>query len=127
MFYQELRHETEQTIRVGVILEVGKIPNVPILGAHLDWFYWRYLIKPDGTVVDIALNHAWADVPSCDGVYFLVLNCSDMDQKGVLTLYINDSSFLFHPIYLQFLVIDKNIYDSKYGEGRAIVSFPFSF
>ena len=113
---EELRYATSnQTVLLGVFLSKTKgCQRVPYSGLLLDWCYWRYLIKADGTVVDI-INRGWAEVPNCDGLYFLTLLSSDLNQKGVLTIYIHDDAFLGKPVFKQFMVIDENIYDAKYG------------
>lgn len=115
MFVQELRHETEQTVRVGVLLKKTKNnPLEPIYGALLNWFYWRYLVKADEALVDI-VNHEWSDIPCCEGLYYLTFTVLDTSIKGPLTLYIHDDNVLGKPILMHFMVIDKNTYDSKYG------------
>lgn len=120
---QELRHETEQTIVVGLFLEKKSrgYPINPYSGMSLDWCWWRYLIKSNGTVVDIS-SRAWEDVPNCDGMYFLTLLSSDVNRKGFLTVYIHDASFLGKPVVQYFQVVDKNVYDSKYGDELLKVS-----
>lgn len=111
----ELRHNTEQIVRVGVLLEYTKDnPHIPISGATLDWFWWRYLIKADGTVIDI-VNHTWSNIPNCDGMYFLTLTILDVNQLGHLIIYIMDETGLGKPIFMEFSVINKNSYDSKYN------------
>jgi hypothetical protein len=113
----ELRHNTQQTIRVGVLLaKTHKFedPMNPVYGALLEWYYWRYLIKPDGTVVDI-LNHTWSDIPNCAGCYFLTLTIQDTSLLGSLGLYLYDAASLGRPIFMNFNVIDKNVWDAKYG------------
>lgn len=111
----ELRHNTEQIVRVGVLLEYTRnTPINPIQGAALNWFWWRYLIKSDGTVIDI-ISHTWNDIPNCDGLYFLTLTEVDVNQLGFLILYIHDETGLGKPIFMEFNVINKNSYDSKYN------------
>ena len=85
---QELRHETEQTIVIGLFLEkqARGYPIIPYSGLFLGWCWWKYLIKSNGTVVDIS-SRIWVDIPSCDGMYFLTLLSSDVNQKGPLTIY----------------------------------------
>lgn len=95
-------------------------PVTPVTGATLDWYWWRYLIKADGTVVDL-LGHTWNDVPSCDGVYFLTLTAADLDQRGLLEVYIHDAVSLGRPILQRFWVVDKNAWDARYAEKLAAV------
>jgi len=113
----ELRLSTQQVIRVGVLLtKQNKLtdPLNPITGAQLSWYYWRYLVKADGTVVDL-LEHSWIDIPNCAGCYYLQLSETDTDQLGHLTIYIYDVN-LGKPIFQTFHVINQNEYDSKYSE-----------
>lgn len=117
MFTYQLRHETEQKIRVGVLLtKQVKLtdPLDPIYGALLSWYYWRYLVKADETIVDV-VNHTWSDIPSCAGMYYLTLTAVDTNKLGSLVLYIYDAGSLGKPILMHFEVIDKNVYDAKYG------------
>lgn len=113
----ELRQSTQQVVRVGVLLTKQlKLtdPLNPIYGAVLSWYYWKYLIKSDGTVINIG-TRSWSDIPNCAGCYFLTLTITDTDKLGPLVLYIYDAVSLGKPIYMEFSVIDKNVYDSKYG------------
>lgn len=117
MFTYQLRHETEQKIRVGVLLtKQVKLtdPLNPVYGALLSWYYWRYLVKADETSVDI-VNHNWSDIPNCAGLYYLTLTAEDTNKLGPLVLYIYDAGSLGSPILMYFEVIDKNVYDAKYG------------
>ena len=112
----ELRQGTQQTVRVGVLLtKQVKLtdPLNPVYGAQLNWYYWRYLVKPNGTVVDL-VTRPWIDIPNCAGCYYLTLNESDTDQLGHLTLYIFDSGSLGKPIFETFYIINSNEWDSKY-------------
>lgn len=112
---QELRYNTEQIVRVGVLLAKTKDnPIIPVTGATLNWFWWRYLIKSDGTVIDI-INFYWNDIPNCDGCYFLTFPMNVCDKLGSLILYIHDSFSLGKPIFMEFNVITQNEWDSKYG------------
>jgi len=120
---QELRHNTEQTIKVGVLLAKShkfEDPVNPVYGAQLSWYYWRYLVKADGTIVDI-VNHTWSDIPNCAGCYFLTLTASDCDKLGSLILYLYDATSLGVPIFMEFNVINKNSYDSKYNVDDLLV------
>jgi len=110
----ELRHETVQTVPIGVLLRYKTAtPNQPITGASLSWYWWTKIIKSDGVVVDIKTRN-WTDVSNCDGMYFLTLLPSDTDVLGTLIVYIMDVE-LGYPIYKEFCVINKNNYDSKYS------------
>ena len=114
---QELRHNTQQTVRVGVL--IGKRvrltdPWNPILGALLSWYYWKYLIKSDGTVVSIA-SYNWQNAPNCNGCYFLTIPAAVCNMLGSLILYIFDSTGLEYPIFMEFNVVTQNEWDSKYG------------
>jgi len=113
---QELKYATSQTIIVGVFLEKKskEYPTDPYSGLVLDWCYWRYLIKADGTVVDIG-NRIWSEVSNCSGLYYLTLMASDVDIRGPLIIYIHDAEFLGKPVKLDYMVVNKNVYDSKYG------------
>lgn len=120
---QEIRQGTQQTIRVGVLLtKQNKLtdPLNPIYGAQLSWYYWRYLVKPDGTVIDL-IGRPWIDIPNCAGCYYLTLNASDTDQLGHLTLYIYDSDSLGRPVFQTFYVTNQNEWDSKYDNKLLIV------
>lgn len=113
----ELRHNTEQIVKVGVLLTKQlkmTDPLNPVFGALLSWYYWRYLVKADGMVVDI-LTYTWSDIPNCAGCYFLTLPVGDTNKLGPLTLYIYDAVSLGRPIFMEFSVINKNSYDSKYN------------
>ena len=105
----ELPYNTEQIIRVGVLLtKQSKMtdPLNPIYGAQLSWYYWRYWVKADGTVVDI-INHNWSDIPNCAGCYFLTLIAEDNDKLGPATLYIYDAGSLGKPIFRNFEIVAK--------------------
>ncbi len=113
----ELRQGTQQVVRVGVLIaKQGKLtdPLVPVIGAQLGWYFWRYIVIPDGTVIDI-VNYAWSDIPNCAGCYYLTLSAIDTAYLGPLTLYLFDGSSLDKPIFETFEVIDRNVWDSKYG------------
>lgn len=118
----DLQYETEQIVRVGLLLEPQKYgyPIIPIYNATLDWFWWRYLIKADGTVTDI-LTRTWTDVPSCSGIYFLTLMAYDTDQLGPLEIYIHDSVSLGKPIFMRFNVISPNAWEFKFGNQLAVI------
>jgi hypothetical protein len=118
VFSQELRYNTSQIIIVGVVL-TDSPSSPPLVGKTIESFRCRYLIKADGTIVDI-LDRMWEDVPFCDGLYRLGLARVDIDQKGPLTLYMYDSD-IDKPIYMQFLVIGQNEYDSKYGNNNVVL------
>jgi len=114
----ELRHNTEQRVRVGVLLtKQTKLtdPLNPIYGALLEWYYWRYIVKADGTTLDI-LTHSWDDIPNCAGCYFLTLTAADTNCLGPLILYIYDAGSLGKPIFMEFEVVAQNIWDCKYGD-----------
>ena len=116
MFTYQLRYETTQKIRVGVLLDKRSKfldPVTPVSGALLSWYYWKYLIKADDTIVNIGSN-LWIDIPNCSGLYYLTLTVSNTNKLGPLVLYIHDEQ-LAVPILMHFEVIRKNLYDSKYG------------
>lgn len=122
----ELRQNTEQVVRIGVLLtKQTKLtdPLNPIYGADLSWYYWRYLVKPDGTIVDL-VGHTWTDIPNCAGCYYLTLTAGDTIQPGHLTVYIYDASSLGKPIFQTFYVTNQNIYDSKYDDKLLVVEPP---
>jgi len=112
----ELRHSTLQNVLIGLFLGRQKnfYPNKPYSGLQLSWCWWKYLIKADGVVVNLG-SHPWVEQPNCTGMYVLTLSSNDTNQKGVLTIYIHDESFLGIPVVQQFMVINQNVYDSKYG------------
>lgn len=117
MFSQQLRYETKQVVRVGVLLAKQRKltdPLVPVNGAQLSWYYWRYIVKANGHVVDI-VNRAWSDIPSCAGLYYLTFTVGNTNKLGPLVLYIHDTELLNEPILMHFEVINKNVYDAKYG------------
>lgn len=116
---QDLRHNTQQTVCVGVLIAHNS-DVIPIEYASLSWYWWHYIIKADKSVVNIA-GRTWSMVPSCDGVYFLTLTATDTDKLGPLKLYINDEFGLGKPIYLDFNVISKNLYDAKYSQNLLAV------
>jgi len=97
-------------------------PLDPVYGALLSWYYWRYIVKADGTVQDI-VTRTWADIPNCAGCYFLTLTISDTSALGPLLLYIYDSVSLGKPIFMEFEVINKNSYDSRYNVNDALVVY----
>lgn len=118
----ELRQSTQQVIPVGVLLTKQiKLtdPLNPVYGASLSWYFWRHLIKPDGTTVDI-VNHTWSDIPSCAGCYNLTLTEQDTAICGTLMLYIFDASSLGKPIFMELKIIKQNVWDSKYGDSLLI-------
>jgi len=113
----ELRHNTQQNIRVGVLLTKQiKLtdPLDPVSGAQLSWYFWRYLIKPDGAVQDI-LTRTWNDILNCAGCYFLTVTVADTNLLGPLILYIYDAGSLGKPIFMEFEVVSQNVWDSKYN------------
>lgn len=123
----ELRHNTQQVLRVGVLLTKQlKLtdPLDPIYGALLSWYYWRYIVKANGDVLDI-LTHTWADIPNCAGCYFLTLTATDTNTLGPLILYIYDAGSLGKPIFMGCEVVSQNYYDAKYGELKLAVE-PFA-
>lgn len=119
----ELRHNTQQVLRVGVLLtKQTKLtdPLNPIYGALLSWYFWRYIVKANGVVLDI-LTRTWADIPNCAGCYFLSLTTTDTNVLGPLVLYIYDAGSMGKPIFMEFNVINKNSYDSKYEVNDTLV------
>lgn len=105
----ELQQGIEQKVRVGVLLAKPtkfSDPRNPVYGALLSWYYWRYIVKADETIIDI-LAHVWSDVPNCAGCYFLTLTASDTEKLGPLTLYIYDVVSLGKPIFMQFEVVAR--------------------
>lgn len=105
----ELRQGVEQIVRVGVLLaKTHKFedPANPVYGAQLSWYYWRYLIKADGTVIDV-VSRVWSDVSCCAGCYNLTLTASDTDVLGPLTLYIYDAASLGRPVFMHFNVTNR--------------------
>jgi len=120
----ELRYNTEQIVRVGVFIEdleyIGQ-PLYPVYGVNLTWYSWHYAVKADGTIVELC-NHTWENIPNCSGCYYLTLTASDTDQLGPLILYFYDVS-LKDPIFMEFSVINPNVWDSKYGDNLMSVDF----
>jgi hypothetical protein len=113
----ELRHNTEQVIRVGVLVtKQSKMtdPLNPVYGALLSWYYWRYIVKADGSVQDI-LTRTWVDITNCAGCYFLTLTISDTSILGPLILYIYDAGSLGKPIFMEFEVVSQVFWDAKYN------------
>lgn len=119
----ELRHNTEQIVRVGVLLAKRvKFSDLlaPVCGVPLSQYYWHYLVKTDGTVVDI-LNHVWSDIPNCAGCYFLILTANDTNNLGHLILYIYDASSLEKPIFMEFEIVSKCFWDAKYNDDCLVI------
>jgi len=113
----ELRHNTEQKVRVGVLLtKQTKLtdPLNPVSGALLSWYYWKYIIKSDETVINLLSNN-WIDIPNCAGCYYLTLTATNTNQLGPLIVYIFDASSLGKPIYMEFEVVSRNFWDAKYN------------
>ncbi|MBE3101020.1 MAG: hypothetical protein IMZ47_01970 [Firmicutes bacterium] len=105
-----------QKIRVGIFLGIQtkiNIPPAPVVGAQLSWYYWKYAIKSDDTVVNIG-SGLWGDIPGCAGLYYLTLTAVNTNKLGPLVLYINDAA-LYKPVLMYFEVVSKNVYDAKYG------------
>lgn len=119
----ELRHNTEQIIRVGVLLtKQSKLtdPLDPIYGAQLSWYWWRYIVKADGTVQDI-LTRTWTDIPNCAGCYFLTLTIADTSILGPLVLYIYDAGSLGKPVFMEFEVVSQCFWDAKYNDDCLVI------
>ena len=119
----ELRYSTAQNLSVGVI-QAKKArfndPNSPVVGALLSWYYWHYLRKADGSVVNI-ISRSWSNIPNCAGCYQLGLTASDTDVLGPLTVYIFDSVSMQDPILVTAEVVTRNYYDSKCGTSKLSV------
>lgn len=114
---QELRHNTGQVVRVGVIFHRrNKVndPLIPAAGIQLDQFICRYLIKAGGQVVDI-VDRPWSDIPQCMGCYNLNLSSINCNKLGSLVLYLFNGVPTEFPIWMEFNVINQNVYDAKYG------------
>lgn len=123
----EIRQGTQQTVRIGVLLtKQTKLtdPLNPVYGASLSWYYWRYLVKPDGTIVDL-IGHPWMDIPNCAGCYYLTLSVTDTDQLGHLVVYIFDAVSLGKPIFQVFHVVTQNVWDAKY-DSKLLQVEPFA-
>ena len=119
----ELRHNTQQILRVGVLLTKQiKLtdPLNPISGALLSWYFWRYIVKANGVVQDI-LTRTWTNIPNCAGCYFLTVTVADTSVLGPLILYIYDAGSLGKPIFMEFEVISQNMWDSKYSNGQLAI------
>lgn len=119
----ELRHNTQQVLRVGVLLtkQIKLTDSLdPIYGSLLEWYYWRYIVKADGTTQDI-LTRTWTDIPNCAGCYFLTLTATDTNCLGPLVLYIYDAGSLGKPIFMEFEVISQNTWACKYGDGLSCI------
>ena len=115
MFSQELRYKTEQIVTVGVLLKRKRYgyPNVPFADVDIRKFRWGYVEKADGSFSNI-LSRSWEPIPHCAGVYHLSLSQADTNQRGALTFYLHDDRILGKPIFMQFAVISKNMFDMKY-------------
>lgn len=123
----ELRHNTQQILRVGVLLTKQlKLtdPLDPVYGAQLSWYYWRYIVKANGIVQDIVAR-TWIDIPNCAGCYFLTVTIADTSVLGPLILYIYDAGSLGKPIFMEFEVVSQNVWDSKYSNDQLVVE-PFA-
>jgi len=119
----ELRHNTEQVVRVGVLVtKQTKLtdPLDPVYGALLEWYYWRYIVRADGSTWDI-LTRTWTDIPNCAGCYFLTLTIADTSCLGPLVLYIYDSGSLGKPIFMEFEVVSQYFWDAKYNNDCLII------
>ncbi len=115
--FSELRQGTQQIIPVGVVLKKQTRltdPLTPVTGALLNWYFWKYIIKSDGSTVNIG-SRIWMGITNCAGCYHLTLTNTDTDCLGNLTLYIYDTT-LNNPIFMNFLIIKQNVFDSKYGD-----------
>lgn len=105
----KLKYNTEQIVRVGVLLAKPikfEDPMNPVYGAQLSWYYWRYIVKADGTVVDV-VNRIWSDISNCAGCYFLTLTAEDTNKLGPLIVYIYDATSLGKPIFMEFEVTNE--------------------
>ena len=119
----ELRNNTEQVVRVGVLVtKQTKLtdPLDPVYGALLEWYYWRYIVRADGSTWDI-LTRTWTDIPNCAGCYFLTLTIADTSCLGPLVLYIYDSGSLGKPIFMEFEVVSQYFWDAKYNNDCLII------
>lgn len=118
-----MRYNTAQYIPVGAIqAKKSRIndPNSPVVGAQLSWYYWHYLRKADGSVVDI-VSRLWYNVPNCAGCYQLGLATSDVNVLGPLMVYIFDANAMQDPVFVTAEVVTQNYYDSKYGTAKLSV------
>jgi len=122
----ELCQNKSQVVRIGVLLTKQiKLtdPLNPVYGADLSWYYWRYLVKPDGTVIDL-VGRTWCDIPNCAGCYYLTLTAEDTVLPGHLTVYIFDAGSLGKPIFAEFEIISANMWNAKYTTGLLSVEQP---
>lgn len=114
---QELRYNTEQTVKVGVIFHRrgrSTDPLIPAYGIKIGDFISRHAIKSDGTVVDL-LGRVWSDIAACMGCYSLTFTVSDCNKLGSLVLYLFNGVETEFPIFTEFTVISQNVWDSKYN------------
>ena len=119
----ELRQNTEQIVRVGVLVaKQDKLtsPLNPVSGALLNWYFWKYIVKADGSVQNI-LTRMWTDIPNCAGCYFLTVTTADTSILGPLILYIYDTGSLGMPIFMEFEVVSQNIWDVKYSNSQLAI------
>lgn len=108
---QELRHNTINIVRVGVVVNstgVTPVTNLTVDGAdEAELLKW-------GTTGTQAISGTLTAIANCDGWYLLTFSAAECDTKGPFTLVIQDDNVCL-PIYRDFMIVDAHYYDAKYS------------
>ncbi len=109
----ELRQSTAVEVRVGPAVAVGDgfTPVTTLTIASADE---AELIKHNATTSSGLAGTLAAYTAVVDGYYHLDLSTGETDTLGQLTLVIQDDSLIL-PLRADFMVINQNFFDSKYG------------
>lgn len=119
MANKELKQSTQVVVPIGPAVSISdgytQLTTLDISTAD-----YAYLIKSDGTLVDIS-GRTWAALSDTNtspntaitGYYNLTLTTSDLNTLGRVKVMIYDVSLTL-PIWEDFSVIDANEFDSKY-------------
>jgi len=114
---KHLRQSTEVNVKIGTFVDVGD-GFTPETGITLGAADEAELLKPGTTAIADISGNAWGAITSADGWYWLTLTSGNTDTVGILTVVVQDDSVCL-PVYMEFEVLNANVYDSLYGAAAA--------
>ena len=91
--------------------------KTPVTNLNLDTVDQGELLKHDAaavTALSTGGGNTFAAITNCDGWYNLTLTAGNVDTRGMLLLVLQDVD-VCGPVSMEFMVLDKNAYDEKYG------------
>jgi len=115
---QELRHSTTTIVKIGpAVNSTGITPVTNLVITTAD----EAEIFKHNTTATLAIGGTLSAVTNADGYYNMTLSTTDLSERGPLKVAIQDDSLIL-PIFQDFMVLDSNYYDTKYGSTASMRS-----